>query len=302
MILDLKKIQRIKTLSQYLELDETVIKKLAEDETEREISLIIIHQRNKERKVAKIQSNTYKQILKNIAAYLNVQYKTPEYVFGYVKGKSILKNSEQHVGKKYIIKADIKDFFYSIKFDKVKKMFLSFTSNDEIATLLSKLVTYDGQLYPGLITSPIISNIILKDLDKDFITLSSKYDCVYSRYADDITISSDNKYPSKEEIINILFKYNFCLNEKKFKIMKRGQTQVVTGLSVFDQTPRIPRKVKNKIRTACFLYTRIPSERFKKTVSWCSIIELEGLLNFYSKIEPEFIEKMRYLKRTGKYK
>ena len=68
MILDLKKIQRIKTLSQYLELDETVIKKLAEDETEREISLIIIHQRNKERKVAKVQSNTYKQILKNITA------------------------------------------------------------------------------------------------------------------------------------------------------------------------------------------------------------------------------------------
>lgn len=46
--------------------------------------------------------------------------------------------------------------------------------------------------------------------------------------------------------------------------MKRGQTQVVTGLSVFDQTPRISRKVKNKIRTACFLYTRIPSERLKK--------------------------------------
>ena len=160
MILDLKKIQRIKTLSQYLELDETVIKKLAEDETEREISLIIIHQRNKERKVAKVQSNTYKQILKNIAAYLNVQYKTPEYVFGYVKGKSILKNSEQHVGKKYIIKADIKDFFYSIKFDKVKKMFLSFISNDEIATLLSKLVTYDGQLYPGLITSPVNVTIL----------------------------------------------------------------------------------------------------------------------------------------------
>ena len=96
MILDLKKIQRIKTLSQYLELDETVIKKLAEDETEREISLIKIHQRNKERKVAKVQSNTYKQILKNIAAYLNVQYKTPEYVFGYVKGKSIfLKHSSK---------------------------------------------------------------------------------------------------------------------------------------------------------------------------------------------------------------
>lgn len=84
--------------------------------------------------------------------------------------------------------------------------------------------------------------------------------------------------------------------------MKRGQTQVVTGLSVFDQTPRISRKVKNKIRTACFYTLEFLLKGLIKTVSWCSIIELEGLLNFYSKIEPEFIEKMRYLKRTGKYK
>ena len=83
-------------------------------------------------------------------------------------------------------------------------MFLSFSTNDEIAELLSKLVTYDGKLYPGLITSPIISNIILKNLDNDFIELATKYNCVYSRYADDLTFSSNDLYPSKEEIEDIL--------------------------------------------------------------------------------------------------
>lgn len=302
MVPDLKKIQRVKTLSQYIGLYEELIKELADNSIKREIFLIRINQRNKERKVVKVKSITYKYILKVLALYLNEQYKTPDCVYGYVKGKSILENSKKHVEKKYIIKADIKDFFYSITIDKVKKMFLSFSCNEEIAELLSKLVTYDNQLYPGLITSPIISNIILKDLDNDFIALAAKYNCVYSRYADDITFSSNNLYPDKDEIKNILSRYDFFLNEKKFLIMKRGQTQVVTGLSVFDEKPRIPRKIKNKIRTACFLYAKMSSERFAKTVSWCSITELEGLLNFYNKIEPDFIEKMKNLKRTGKYK
>ena len=302
MVPDLKKIQRVKTLSQYIGLYESVIKELADNPSKREISLIKIKQRNKERKVVKVKSITYKYILKVLALYLSEQYKTPDCVYGYVKGKSILENSKKHVEKTYILKADIKDFFYSISIDKVKNMFLTFSTNDEIAELLSKLVTYDGKLYPGLITSPIISNIILKNLDNDFIELATKYNSVYSRYADDLTFSSNDLYPSKEEIEDILSRYDFNLNEKKFVIMKRGQTQVVTGLSVFDKKPRIPRKVKNKIRTACFLCAKLPSERFSKTVSWCSITELEGLLNFYSKIEPDFIEKMKYLKRTGKYK
>lgn len=303
MNIDFKKIPRVKTLSQYIELDQSLILKMANDVNAREISLITINQRNKKRKVIKSNSNTYKYILKVLAAFLNDNYETPECVCGYVKGKSIVSNSEIHLGKKIIIKADIKDFFYSIPIENIKNMFLQFSATEEIAELLSKLVTYDDVLYPGLITSPIISNIILNDFDNDFMKLANDYKCIYSRYADDITISSNDVYPSREEISKLLEKYNFSLNEKKFKIMKRGQTQVVTGLSVFDTTrPRIPRKIKKRIKTACFLSAKIPSERFAKTVPWCSMSQIDGLLTFYSKIEPEFVEKMKKLKHTGKYK
>lgn len=303
MKIDFNNIQRIKTLSQYIELDEKLIIQMAENIDAREITVFTINQRNKKRKVVKVRSNTYKYILKVLAVYLNEQYKIPDCVYGYVKGKSVVQNSKKHLTKKYVLKVDIKDFFYSISIEKVKKMFLTFTDNEDIAILLSKLVTYDEILYPGLITSPIISNIILKELDHDFIDLVAKYGCIYSRYADDITISTDDKYPSKGEIENILKNYGFCLNEKKFCLMKRGQTQVVTGLSIFDENiPRIPRKIKNKIKTACFLAAKMSPERFSKTVSWCSLIELDGLLQFYSKIEPDFVNKMIHLKRTGKYK
>lgn len=303
MKIKLNQIKRVKTLSQYVEIDQELIEKMAYDIDSREINLLTISQRNKKRKVINVRSNTYKHILKLLAVYLNEQYEVPDCVCGYVKGKSILQNSNKHLGKKYVIKADIKDFFYSISIDKVKEMFMAYSNNEEISILLSKLVTYNGILYPGLITSPIISNIILKDLDDDFIKLASIKGCNYSRYADDLTFSSNDKYPSKIEIENILRKYDFCLNEKKYFIMKRGHTQVVTGLSVFDdKCPRIPRKIKNKIKTACFLASKMSPERFAQTVSWCSLIEIDGLLNFYYKIEPNFVSKMKRLKRTGKYK
>lgn len=309
MLLNLNRIERIHTLSQYLGYNEIVLEKFIEDQSSRGVELFTIKRKNKERLVAQSLDDTYSNILKSINEFLQNQYKPLKNVTGYVKGKSIKDNANPHVGKKFIIKADLKDFFYSIDRHRVKKIFMKYGGNDLISECLSKLVTYDGILYPGLETSPILSNIILSEMDHDFKIFADENKLSYSRYADDITLSGNKLLGTEQEssdfyklnISNIIKKNGFVLNINKFKFMKQGQTQVVTGLSVTDDKyPRIPRKIKIKIKTACFLRSKLTYKQYCERVSWFDSIHLEGILHFYSKVEPEFVEKMRKLKNFGR--
>ncbi len=301
MILDFKKIHSIQTLGQYIGYSETAINKFIEDESSRQIEIITLNQNGKERLVVETSSISYSNILKALKEYLIMQYHPAYSVTGYVKGRNISDNAIIHLNQRFILKADIKEFFYSIKCDSVVSCFEKLGIDKCLAEPLSNLVTFQGILYPGLCTSPILSNIILIDMDSDFFELTKKKKCKYSRYADDITFSSDSEcnLPSKNDVEQIFQKYGFTLNEKKFSISKKGQKQVVTGLSIADKTcPRIPRKIKVKIKTACLLRSKLTYADYSKKVTWCSPEHLEGLLHFYKTIEPNFVKKMHKLKNS----
>ena len=303
MILDFKKIHSIQTFGQYIGYSEEIIKQFIEDESSRQIEIIALNQNGKKRFVAQTSSISYSNILKSIKEYLIKQYHPLDYVTGYIKGRNIVDNSRIHLNQRFILKADIKDFFYSIARKSVIFCFEKLGIEKDLAEQLSKLVTFRGVLYPGLCTSPILSNIILVDMDSDFLVLAHKMNCNYSRYADDITFSSNSysNLPSKSEIEILFQKYGFVLNQKKFSISKKGQKQVVTGLSISDKNcPRIPRKIKRKIKTACFLRSKLSFEDYSKHVKWCTLEHLDGLLHFYKTIEPDFVNKMYELRSSKK--
>ena len=122
---------------------------------------------------------------------------------GFVKEHSPKTNAELHLGAKIIICMDIKDFFPSIKIDRVKRL-LDYllpkgVDNDlpgnlprnEFIDLISELVTFNGRLPQGAPTSPAISNLASLGMDKELKTLESTYGCVVTRYCDDISVSSD---------------------------------------------------------------------------------------------------------------
>jgi RNA-directed DNA polymerase len=169
---------------------------------------------------------------------------------GFIKNKNTLSNAKQHINKKYILKVDILNFFNSIDKDEISIIFQKLGCNKTSAELFSKLCTYNNVLKEGFNTSPILANLYCYDLDKELILLSEKYNLTYTRYADDMTFSSDNdNFPSIFEINSILEKYKLSLNSEKTNYSKRGQSQYVTGLSVSNELyPRIPRRLKRKIR------------------------------------------------------
>ena len=170
---------------------------------------------------------------------------------GFVPGRSIVDNAKKHTGRKYVYNIDLKDFFPSINFFRVRAMLAQvppFKIDQSIATIIANLCCYNNSLPQGAPTSPVISNFVCKRLDAKFYKLSKKENFTFSRYADDITISSDKNIFSedfKNKIKEIIEDEGFHLNEKKERLQRNNvkskgevirERQEVTGIVVNKKT------------------------------------------------------------------
>lgn len=188
-------------------------------------------------------------ILKALKFNLDDLYKPVNCVHGFVRSRNTRTNALVHLSAKFLLKIDIKDFFESIDSIQVKNAFIYLGFKDEIAQALANITTLDGRLIQGFTTSPVIANMVCTKLDLELDKICRKNKCVYSRYADDISISSNLNHPSQEEIRSAIESYGFCLNETKTQRFKRGQNQYITGLSITDiKYPRIPKAIKRRLR------------------------------------------------------
>lgn len=160
---------------------------------------------------------------------------------GFEKNKSIITNAAVHRNNKYILSIDIKDFFDSIHFGRVRGFFnknIEFNLPLDMATVMAQLVCYKGVLPQGAPTSPIVSNLICNILDIRILNLVKKYRMNYTRYADDMTFSTndrcivDNYDGILEEIANELGKFGLHINDKKTRLIYKDSRQEVTGLVV----------------------------------------------------------------------
>lgn len=195
-----------------------------------------------------------RHMLKSFLTYTNkllqAFYEGPEYVTGFVPEKSVVDNAERHVGMNYVFNTDLKDFFPSITKSRVWATLKHhpFNFNDTVADAIAGMccteMVIDGEkrwvLPQGSPASPILTNIVCRNLDRKLYDLSRKYNVRYSRYADDITFSSNRNVFQKDgefqkELQEIITGQNFSINEKKTRVQNKNQRQEVTGLIVSDR-------------------------------------------------------------------
>ena len=193
-------------------------------------------------------------MLKSFLTYTNkilqAFYEAPDCVTGFVTGKSVVDNAERHIGKNYVFNIDLQDFFPSIDKSRVwatlKRPPFNFndTVADAIAGLCCTEMDVDGEtkrvLPQGSPCSPILTNIVCRELDRQLNKLAKEYKLRYSRYADDITFSSNRNVFQKDgtfrkRLEEIITKQRFSINEKKTRLQRRGERQEVTGLIVSDR-------------------------------------------------------------------
>ena len=194
------------------------------------------------------------RLLKSFLTYTNrllqAFYEAPDYVTGFVPEKSVVDNAERHVGMNYVFNTDMKDFFPSIEKSRVWATLkcYPFHFNDTIADAIAGMccteVRIDGEkhwvLPQGSPSSPILTNIVCRNLDHKLHALAKKYHLRYSRYADDITFSSNKNVFQKDgefqaELKGIITGQHFTINEKKTRVQKKSERQEVTGLVVSDR-------------------------------------------------------------------
>lgn len=165
----------------------------------------------------------------------------PNISHAFSKKKSIMTNAKVHKNKRYVFNIDLEDFFASFHFGRVRGFFeknRNYLFPRNIATILAHLTCYNGSLPQGAPTSPIITNLICNVLDMKLLKIAKKFKLDYTRYADDLTFSTNNKkfLDNLEEFqdrIEAVIKYSgFKINEKKTRLQYKDSRQVVTGIVV----------------------------------------------------------------------
>lgn len=247
------------------------------------------------------------QVLKYIQRWIyhNILLKDitiSEHVHGFIpkdqfdSKRTILSNAQAHAKCKWLINMDLKDFFNTIKQERVKKYFLSIGYTEDICELLAKLCTLHYRLPQGAPTSPTLSNLIAREMDKELECLCAKNHWCYTRYADDLTFSGIyiDETPSINELEKIIIQNGFLVNRQKTKFRLRGNCQMVTGLTVTHGVfvPKKYRKEVWKELYCCKKFTpyahcqyRYPDKGFYK--DW-----LKGRIMFIRSIDPACGNKM----------
>lgn len=214
-----------------------------------------------------------KSILRSLNFVLQCVYEPHEAATGFVLEKSIVDNAKKHVGHHYVLNIDLKDFFHSFDRNRVKMGFMyePFNLNGDkepLAFLLASLCTHpfeiDGEvktvLPQGSPTSPTLTNILCKKLDRRLTGLANRFGATYTRYADDITFSSPHNIYTDEAFNNELKRIieddqKLVINPKKTRLQKAGYRQEATGLIVNDKV-NVRRRYVKQIRMWLYLWEK----------------------------------------------
>jgi RNA-directed DNA polymerase len=155
--------------------------------------------------------------------------------------------------------------------------------------MLAQLSTFENILPQGAPTSPIISNFICRNLDRNLLTFAKQNRCFYSRYADDLLFSSSVgrlpidvahfEYPSGEppkpilgaKLRSIIESSGFQINEHKLSLRGQNTRQLATGL-VVNRHPNVPRQYIRQLRSMLHVWKRfahdVAAEHFLTSMDW----------------------------------
>lgn len=205
------------------------------------------------------------KLQREVKTLIEADYTPKGYVHGFVSGRnrSIVSNARNHTQKRWVLNIDLENYFESIHFGRISGRLQAkpYEYSAEIAKFVAHIACYPSSretltgvvntsiLMPGGALSPLLSNIVTDKLDAELSRLCRELGCSYSRYADDISISSNRRrFPSKiarfddpesqsscvlaESFQEIIERNGFAINHSKTRLAGNAFRQDVTGLIV----------------------------------------------------------------------
>ena len=222
------------------------------------------------REITSPRHKSFMSILCCLNEVFKALYTPSDYAMGFTEGCSVVDNANVHKGMNYVFNMDLKDFFPSIEQPRVWKRlqlppfnFPLPVANAMAGLCCMKEENESGTRYvlpQGAPTSPIITNMICDRLDHRLAGVAKRFGLNYSRYADDISFSSNyNAYHKnsdfRKEVLRIITGQNFTINAKKTRLQRRQERQEVTGITVNEKL-NVQQKYVRDIRNALYIWEK----------------------------------------------
>ncbi|MGE4072178.1 MAG: reverse transcriptase family protein [Lysobacterales bacterium] len=254
------------------------------------------------------------------------------------KGDTLHAAAAPHCGCRWVIKLDVCRFFESISEMLIYRVFTSLGYQPLVAFEFARLCTREfsvgtrhqngrwrvrsrersvisayssrtglmGHLPQGAPTSPMLANLAMKELDEVIASIADRKGLIYTRYADDLTLSTVNPNFTRlqaqsviKEVYAVLRTVGLTPNVAKARILSPGARKVVLGLLVDGAKPKLPRDFKARMRQHLYYLSRAdfgPGVHAKR-IGFASIVGLRnhlyGLAAFAAQIEPEYGTRCR---------
>jgi len=248
----------------------------------------------------------------------------------YSPGSSIYQAASIHCGSRWLIKLDIRNFFESISERSVYIVFrqagypalLSF----EMARICTRVIPRGnlspnsrwvsdrvyrgkiadyrslgiGSLPQGAPSSPMLANLVSRDLDKEVANIADSYGLEYTRYADDITLSTPKGFSRKkasrviQSVYGVMRKYGLEPNATKASVSPPGSRKIVLGLLVNGDYPRLTKEFKARLDQHLYFCLKEGHGPVKhmKVKEFSSVLgfknHLRGLVMYAKQVEPKY--------------
>ena len=248
-------------------------------------------------------------IQRKIASLLNEIYRPSPRASGFVAQRGIKRNAEFHVGKRLILNFDLEEFFPSINMGRILFRLRAppYHLSPVVSLMIAKLCTLNNSLPIGAPSSPVLSNIIASHLDGILTSVAKSHGSFYSRYADDITFSTNRRsfahgivhrddtsatgWAAGSDLVGAVSSAGFSINPRKTRVLGKADQQSVCGITVNEQLS-IDRRLKRSIRGAIHAWTtygKADAEKvFHEKFNW------RGALDFETHLRGR-LEYMKYI-------
>ena len=263
-----------------------------------------------------------KRIQRKLLELLVEKLPVSDHAHAFRRGRSIRSGAEPHVGKRSVLRLDLKDFFPAVTWTRVRGLLIAYGYSYPVATTLAVLMTEaerqpvevdwnsstasgptggpasgsGGQVFfvpvgprhcvQGAPTSPGICNAVVLRLDRRLAGLARKHNLAYTRYADDLFFSGELSRDAAQGIRQlagrIIRDEGFEVNAKKVRLMSQGTRQTVTGV-VVNRVLGLSRQERRNLRAMKHRLRHSPADASTaKDRDW-----LRGKLAYLAMLNPE---------------
>lgn len=248
--------------------------------------------------------------------------------YAYVRGRSVADCARRHLGARWLIKIDIRDFFGSVGERRVHRVFRTHGYQPLVAFELARLCTWDdrhagidparrdrypkitayqggwgGFLPQGAPTSGALANLAVRPMDDRLSHIAARHGLVYTRYSDDMVFSAGTTFVRRSavamlrEFTHAIQGYGFAVHPRKTRIVAPGARRSVLGLLVDGDTPRLTPDFKSRVLSHVYGVEKfgLPShQQHRGFASLAGLVHhVDGLIAYARGTEPEWAEPLR---------